>query len=185
MMKRKKRRTRNKRLTWIPTLIVCAAMALSLWLGMRLGSGWSQQSAAPTASPEAIATQATPRLTADPNAGARITPLPAPTLPGIAIPGWGSIRLPAGVTEAPVALNNPEANAGWYDMTFELRLKETDEVIFTTGLVSPGQYCNQVTLNRPLEAGEYAAILHVQPYMQDENQTPTNNADMETTLFVE
>ena len=117
---------------------------------------------------------------------------PAPTEPGVAIPGWGSITLPAGVTEAATTLKNPEANEGWYYLTFEMRLPTVDEetgeesyeVLFTTGLIPPGQYCNQVTLTRPLEAGEYNVILHVQPYRMSD-KTPTNNADTETLLIVE
>lgn len=145
----------------------------------------------PTATETPAPTEA-PKLEIDPNAGALITPTPAPVQPGIAIPGWGSITLPAGVTEAQTALQNPEANEGWYYLTFELRLptlneatgEEGYEVLFTTGLIPPGQYCNKVTLTRPLEQGEYKAVVHVQPYTID-NQTPTNNADMETVLIVE
>ena len=126
-----------------------------------------------------------PALTVDPNAGEKITPTPAPTEPGIAIPGWTSIKLPAGATEAYVSLNNPEDNAGWYYLTFELRLKETNEVIFTTGLIPPGQYLNKVILTRELEAGTYPAILHVQPYRMADAQSPTNNADLDIQMIVE
>lgn len=153
-------------------LAVAAGAAALLWQ-----AGRSPASVAPT--------ETAAKLTIDPNAGALITPTPAPTEPGVAIPGWGSVTLPAGVTEAQVALQNPEVNEGWYNLVFEMRLKDTGEVIFTTGLIPPGQYCNKVTLTRALEAGEYAAVVHVQPYRMDENQTPTNNADMETTLIVQ
>ena len=126
-----------------------------------------------------------PELKIDPNAGALITPTPAPQEPGVAIPGWGSLKFPSGVTEVYTTFKNPEANADWYYLTFELRFKDTDEVIFTTGLIPPGQYCNKVTLTRPLEPGEYTAVMHVQPYKMDANLTPTNNANMETVLIVE
>lgn len=126
-----------------------------------------------------------PALTVDPNAGEKITPTPAPTEPGIAIPGWSNIKLPAGQTEAQTSLYNPEDNEGWYYLTFELRLKETDEVVFATGLIPPGQYLNQVTLTRALEKGRYDAILHVQPYRMADAQSPTNNADLDILLIVE
>ena len=129
---------------------------------------------------------------AQPEAIPAATATPAPTEPGVAIPGWGSITLPAGVTEAATTLKNPEANEGWYYLTFEMRLPTADEetgeesyeVLFTTGLIPPGQYCNQVTLTRALEPGEYNVILHVQPYRMSD-KTPTNNADTETVLIVE
>lgn len=138
------------------------------------------------AAPEAqspVATVAAHGLRIDPHAGALATPVPTLQEPGVAIPGWGSIIIPSGVTEAQTALQNPEANADWYYLSFELRLKATGEVLFTTGLIPPGQYCNQVSLTRALEPGEYAAIVHVQPY-RISDQSPTNNADMETVLIV-
>lgn len=161
---------------------VLAVVAVLIWKS-------TQPEAAPTVT---AAPTATAELEIDPNAGALITPTPAPTEPGVAIPGWGSITLPAGVTEAATTLKNPEANADWYYLTFEMRLPTVDEetgaesyeVLFTTGLIPPGQYCNKVTLTRALEQGEYNVILHVQPY-RISDKTPTNNADMETVLVVE
>ena len=131
-------------------------------------------------------------LTIDPNAGELITPSPAPTEPGVAIEGWSRIIVPAHSLEAAVSLHNPEENEGWYYLTYELRLKkpenaptdEPEEVIFTTGLIPPGLYCNKVMLTRELEAGVYPAILHVQPYRMNEEMSPTNNADLELLLVV-
>ena len=178
-------RRRGKRMQMLIALlavVVLAGVAALVW-----------KYAQPEAIPAATATPApTAELEIDPNAGALITPTPAPTEPGVAIPGWGSITLPAGVTEASTTLKNPEANEGWYYLTFEMRLPAVDEetgaesyeVLFTTGLIPPGQYCNKVTLTRALEPGEYNVILHVQPY-RISDKTPTNNADMETVLVVE
>ena len=124
------------------------------------------------------------QLVVDPNAGDKIEATPAPQEPGVAIPGWSRMTVPAGVIEVSTSMPNPEANAGNYYITFELRLKDTGEVLFTTGLIPPGQYCNAVTLSRALEPGEYPAIVRVQPYRMSD-QSPTNNADMETLLIVE
>lgn len=125
---------------------------------------------------------AKPKLVIDSNAGP--SPTPSPTAPGIAIPGWAGLSLPAGVSEADVPLYNPEANADWYYLTFELRLKETDEDIFSTGLIPPGMYCNKVTLSRPLQAGTYECTMVVQPYFIREVPTPTNNAVFDIKLSV-
>ena len=182
---RSRRRQQAKRMQLIVALLavaVLAVVAVLIWKS-------TQPEAAPTVT---AAPTATAELEIDPNAGALITPTPAPTEPGVAIPGWGSITLPAGVTEASTTLKNPEANADWYYLTFEMRLPTVDEetgaesyeVLFTTGLIPPGQYCNKVTLTRALEPGEYNVILHVQPYLISD-KTPTNNADMETVLVVE
>lgn len=177
------KRLKKKTLLWIAVALAVVLVGLIVWFVVG-GNTVPTAQPVPTAAVQSTASAA-PKLEIDANAGALITPTPAPTEPGIAIPGWGSITLPAGVTEAAASLQNPEENEGWYYMTFELRLKDTDEVIFTTGLIPPGQYCNKVTLTHPLEKGEYAAVVHVQPYRMDENQTPTNNADMETTLIVQ
>ena len=182
---RSRRRQQAKRMQLIVALLAVAVLAVGAVLIWKS----TQPEAAPTVT--AVPT-ATAELEIDPNAGALITPTPAPTEPGVAIPGWGSITLPAGVTEASTTLKNPEANADWYYLTFEMRLPTVDEetgaesyeVLFTTGLIPPGQYCNKVTLTRALEPGEYNVILHVQPY-RISDKTPTNNADMETVLVVE
>lgn len=189
VQKRKKRRRRRRRsrapmIVMIAIILILLAVIACLLMGGEDAQQTQGAALERTATVETAAPTATPLLEIDPNAGALITPTPAPTEPGVAIPGWGSMTIPAGVTEVQTALQNPEANAGWYYLTFELRLKDTDEVIFTTGLIPPGQYCNQVTLNRALEKGEYAAIIHVQPY-RISDQSPTNNADMETVLIVE
>ena len=178
--RRRQRRRRMQLLIALVAVVVLAVVAVLIWQS-------TKPEAAPAASPAPTA-----ELEIDPNAGELVTPTPAPTEPGVAIPGWGSITLPAGVTEAATTLKNPEANEGWYYLTFEMRLPTVDEetgeesyeVLFTTGLIPPGQYCNQVTLTRALEPGEYNVILHVQPYRMSD-KTPTNNADTETVLIVE
>lgn len=179
--RRRRRRRRNKVIMIALVVIILALLGLIACLMLGNPSDGKEANAPPTVT--AMPT-ATAQLAIDPNAGALITPTPAPQEPGVAIPGWGSMTIPAGVTEVQTSMQNPEANEGWYYLTFELRLKDTDEVIFTTGLISPGQYCNQVTLTRPLEKGEYAAVIHVQPY-RISDMSPTNNADMETVLIVE
>ena len=167
--------------------LLAVTVGLFVWQNQSANLGAPEATLSPTVEPSP-----TVELQIDPNAGELVTPTPAPTEPGVAIPGWGSITLPAGVTEAATTLKNPEANEGWYYLTFELRLPTVDEetgeesyeVLFTTGLIPPGQYCNQVTLTRALEPGEYNVILHVQPYRMSD-KTPTNNADTETLLIVE
>lgn len=130
-----------------------------------------------------------PSLEIDPNAGEYVEPeKPAPSK-GVAIPGWGTITIPVNKTEVSVDFYNPEANKDLYYLTFELRLPNDSEqgyeVLYKSGLVEPTLHIQKITLSRPLEAGTYDAIIHVQPYKMDGNQTPTNNADMKTTLIVQ
>ena len=151
--------------------------ALGLFLFNRFG-GKRQAEPEPTPVP-----QATVSLVIDPNIG--YTPTPAPAEPGVAIPGWGNITLPKNSLEADTDLFNPEDNADWYYLTFQLRLKDTDEVVFQTGLIPPGMYCTKVTLEKALEAGTYAGVMHVQPYYMREPPTPTNNADFDIQIIVQ
>lgn len=105
-------------------------------------------------------------------------------LPGVVIPGWGAMTLPAGETEAETPLYNPEGNEGYYDLSFTLTLDETGEELFATGKVAPGYQCSKVTLNRALEAGEYEATLLVQPYLQSDPDTQLNRANVSLKLIV-
>ncbi len=127
------------------------------------------------------------KLKVDPGAGEYVEPIEQANEnqgEGIAIPGWGYITIPAGETDIAVDFPNPEANAEKYYLSFELRLKDSGEVLYASELVPPGQTIQNITLSRALEEGNYQAVIHVQPYKMDENQTPTNNADMETELVV-
>lgn len=171
-------------------MLLAALLMLLAWLHLDgVDPSQLQINETSTASPATETTEAAAllnitKLEIDTDAAEFITPTPAATEPGVAIPGWGRITLPAGEIEVQISMQNPEANADWYDLSFELRLRDTDEVIFTTERISPGQYCNHVTLTRAMEPGEYAAVIHVQPY-RISDQTPTNNANLETVLVVE
>ena len=103
---------------------------------------------------------------------------------GISIPGWGYISVPKNQTDINVDFPNPDTNEGKYYLSFELKLKDTGEVLYTSGLVPPGKTIQRIKLSRGLNAGTYMAVIHVQPYKMDEAQTATNNADMETNLIV-
>ena len=125
-----------------------------------------------------------PGINLDPNGGNHgTTDLPANNAGGgVAIPGWSVITIPKGQTEVSVDLPNPAANADKYYLSFEMRIAETGEVLFTTGYVAAGESINKVTLTRPLEAGTYNVIIRVQPCRTDGSLT--NNADMSTVLIV-
>ena len=126
-------------------------------------------------------------LTVDPYSGTYVAPEKAETEDdsgGIAIPGWGSIRIKAGEKLVDVNLENPADNKDCYNMSFTLYLKGETEPLAETGLIRPGESALKLELSRPLEAGEYEATVHVQPYRLTGNSA-TNNADIETILIVE
>ena len=121
----------------------------------------------------------------EPNVSTGIPVQAGTDLPGIAIPGWTTIKLPSNATEAEVSLHNPTDNDGYYDLSFTLKLRDSGEIIFSTGHIEPGYKCSKVTLSRKLEKGEFPAVLVVQPYLRDESKKPTNNAELDILLIVE
>lgn len=130
-------------------------------------------------------------LKIDTNAGDYVVPIVNSNIePNVAIPGWGRITIPSGTTEiTSVDFYNPEENEGLYYLTFELLLPDGDKYIslYKSGAVPPGKHIQKITLNQTLGLGTYDALIHVQPYRINEDGsvgTPTNNANMGTTLVV-
>ena len=101
---------------------------------------------------------------------------------GIKIPGYPSISLPADKQTVQVALLNPEGNPCYF--TFELVLSDTDEVLYTSKQVPPGQMIEQITLSRPLSAGQYNATLRITTASLQDG-SPMNGANVETVLDVQ
>ncbi|NLA77411.1 MAG: hypothetical protein GX851_06240 [Clostridiales bacterium] len=176
---------KHKRATGI-TVIICL-LAIVLLLAVTSCDKWfGGAEDDPAGKPVGNVTEnAGSTLDIDPNAGDYVPPESTTgSTGGIAIPGWNQISIPDGETEVTVDFPNPGANAEKYYLSFELRLKDTGEVLYKSGLVPPGQTIQHITLSRALTEGTYKAVIHVQPYKMDENRTSTNNADMETDLVV-
>ena len=124
-------------------------------------------------------------LMIDPNAGEYVEPEQPP---GVAIPGFGSMTIPANTKELKgINLYNPIENDGWYYLTFKLCLldesDEVSEILYASQLVPAGLYLQDITLSRGLAPGTYAAVMQVQPYRTEDN-SPTNSADLKMTIIV-
>lgn len=184
-------------------IVIIALLVIAIGVGVFLAVGMNGKKETPAVSEPSA--EEKPALTIDENAGDYRAPEAEQQAeaPGVAIPGWGSITIPPQVTELTnmVDFYNPEANDGYYYLTFELLIpvekEETEEAaqadaepvteyesLYASQLVPPGKHIQSVTLNRGLEPGEYDAVIHVQPYTMDDSLTPTNNADMKTKLIV-
>ncbi len=105
----------------------------------------------------------------------------APT-PGIAIPGYPTIRIPADKKDVNLPLHNPEGNPCYF--TFTLVLSETEEVLYESKQVPPGQGIAAVTLNRALPKGEHSAVIQIRTNSLTDG-SPMNGANMVTTLVAE
>ena len=106
----------------------------------------------------------------------------APTDGGsIAIPGYEKLDFAAGKTAQTVNLKNPAENACTFVLS--LTLDEGGETLWTGEALSPGEAFTRITLNRALDAGEYAATLHYDCHTIEDNQ-PLNGAEIQLTIEV-
>lgn len=100
---------------------------------------------------------------------------------GIQIPGYPSISLPADKTDVQIALLNPDGNRCYF--TFEIVLDDTGETIYTSKMVPPGKAVTNITLSKPLPAGNYKATIKITT-ASVENLSPMNGANVKTELIV-
>ena len=98
----------------------------------------------------------------------------------IVIPGYGEILLDADTRDVMLVLPNPSGNPCYF--RFSILLTETDEVIYTSGLVPPGKAIEELRLKRALEEGNYPAIIQIETFSLDGSYTPMNGANVETVL---
>ena len=122
-------------------------------------------------------------LVIDSDAGDYVAPTQGVVAQGVAIPGWGSITIPANQQIVSVDFYNPEANEGLYYLTYKLSLADTGEVLYESNAIPPGKHIQSITLSRALPTGIYNAVIHVQPYSISD-EMPTNNANLKTKLIV-
>ena len=125
-------------------------------------------------------------LVVDSNATEYEPPTPAP---GVAIPGFGSLTIPANTKELlGINLYNPIENDGLYYLTYKLCLLDKDgdvsEVLYESQLIPPNKYVKNITISREIPKGEYDAVMLVQPYRISDT-SPTNNANLKFTLIAE
>lgn len=99
---------------------------------------------------------------------------------GIKIPGYPSITIAKDTKDVTMALLNPEGNPCYFK--FELVLKDTNETIYESKYVPPGQSIYDVTLTKPLSEGEYPAIIKISTVALDQ-ETALNGANVETVLI--
>ena len=101
---------------------------------------------------------------------------------GIQIPGYKSSEIPAGTKDVSVELTNPEENQVYFQISFYL--PETDETIYSSDLIKPGQSLYEITLEKEMEAGEYPLTVQYATFTADEEMAPQNGAEVNCTLVV-
>ena len=78
-----------------------------------------------------------------------------------------------------MALLNPEGNPCYFH--FKIVLKDTNEVLFESKYVEPGQAITNVNLSKGLPVGEYPATIQISTISLD-GKTSLNGANVETIL---
>ncbi len=167
------------------TLIAAVAVVLLLIAGgVAVGINWNRWFGSEAPKTEAQNEVFQPDL--DPNAeswiGEKIPDKSGEEAVGIKIPGYPSITIPADQQEVAVSLLNPEGNPCYF--TFELVLKDTNETLYTSKLVAPGQAISNITLSKSLPAGEYPATLRITTTSLEDGSA-MNGANVETVLMVQ
>ena len=99
----------------------------------------------------------------------------------INVPGYEELTLQAGSKFQKVYLFNPANNAAYFVMTLTLVSGET---LWKGKALYPGEAFTGITLRKPLNAGEYAAILHYDCFSVSNNE-PLNGAEVQLNLIVD
>lgn len=103
---------------------------------------------------------------------------------GVTVPGITSMSVKAGSDRLVTGFYNPVENKDEYYLTFQLwaEINGKNELLYTSGLVEPGNSIYEIKLNKTLEKGTYNAVIHIQPYRMNKDLTPTNNADIKAVI---
>lgn len=99
----------------------------------------------------------------------------------LSIPGFESMTIEAGQTTVGTKLYNPEDNNCYFEIS--IVLADTDEEIYKSKLVSPGQTLYEIDLTRALDKGVYEAVVHYSTYAL-EDYADMNGANVPFELVV-
>ena len=104
------------------------------------------------------------------------------TVPQIKIAGFSSWHVPAEQTEnIPIALKNPDNNPCYF--SFTIVLTDTDEIIYQSDMVPPGESIRKIDISKPLSEGTYPAIVQIRTNELETGET-MNSADLKLTITV-
>lgn len=120
-------------------------------------------------------------LEPDPNArSGTLSAQPADVAPGSyrLVLNQGPV-MQAGTTAVPLAFENPRENG--YAARLDVTLDATGEAVASTGVVSPGQYLETVSLSRPLDAGQHEATVRV-ALLEEKNEVSSMTAAITITV---
>ncbi len=99
----------------------------------------------------------------------------------IEVKGFSKWHVPAGQNEnLTIALENPASNRCYF--TFTMTLDDTNEVLYQSKMVPPGEGIYRITLSKPLEAGEYNATVFIKTN-ELETGAEMNSCEIKTVII--
>lgn len=110
----------------------------------------------------------------------------------VTVTGITAIKFKAGQTKQNTVFMNSEKNKDICFMRFFLyldnngngKIDDSDELLYESNLVQPGYAISNIDIKRPLESGEYKAIVRTQPYSYDQQRVELNRMDTATVITV-
>ena len=101
----------------------------------------------------------------------------------IMIPGISGFTMEEGDTRIAHVLYNPEGNPCYFK--YRVMLRDTQEVLYESGLVKPGTAIMEFDLNRTLELGSYDVTVLVETTSVEDPEAEMNRGAVNTTITVE
>jgi hypothetical protein len=102
----------------------------------------------------------------------------------LSIYGIKEIKIDEESAEAELYYLNPEQNADRYYIRVSIIMKSTDETVYVSDLIPPGQGIRKIKIDRQLEKGVYPAVFHIQGYKMNDLSS-VKGADLDIDLIVE
>lgn len=100
----------------------------------------------------------------------------------IQIAGFSSWHIPAGQAEdLPIYLHNPDGNPCYF--SFRIALEDTDETLYQSDMVPPGETIRQVDLAHSFDAGTYDVVIYITTNALDDGAA-MNSAKLNVALTV-
>ncbi len=98
----------------------------------------------------------------------------------ITLPGYEQITIAAGTDMAYVALWNPDQNPCYFQ--FEIVLDETEETIYESRLIPPGNAVTEVQFDRTFGAGTYPVTIRISTYNLEDYEQEMNGGEVKAEL---
>lgn len=157
-------------------LIIGIAVALVLVIGgFFLGYFLKNGGDTPMPDDDSIYSQVDP-MKPDPNAKpyGDVQAFPENPTPGnIIMPGYSELRMHADTNLLKSVWINSEGNSCY--LRFTLKLSDTGEILYQSGLIAPGMAVEESLLTRSLSRGEYRAEILMEAFTMTDAPAPLNS----------